>query len=83
MMRFFSSDVTILVSWTLDEALNAIPLSDIPVLNVANAVWERNMHSGVSSFELLCPNSDSDELPASKFPLFEFTKSSCSFRAEK
>lgn len=69
--------VTIPVSWRTYESLNVIYLHDIPLLNVAKAIWEKEMRLGVSTFEDRASNYDSDKLPASKFPLFESPNNIC------
>lgn len=57
----------------MDKTLNAVSLSKIPVLNAANAVWEKDMRFGVSAYKGLGSNSDSAKL----HQLFKSSENNC------
>lgn len=64
-------DDTILTSWSTDEALYIISVSDTQFLHPVNAVCERGMHLRMTAFQGRGSNSNSDLLPSWKFQLFE------------
>lgn len=69
--RSLFSGVKLLAFWSTDEALNAVHLYYIPILNATNGIWKRNMSFKVSVFECPGSNSDLEEMSALKFLLFE------------